>query len=376
MSIRILLLFAALALSALARAQGTPVAPEIAARAFVLLDHGSGQVLAERKADERVEPASLTKIMTAYLAFAALRDRTLDAGQTLTISQRAWKSTGSRMFIDPAKPVGVEELLRGMIIQSGNDASVALAEAIAGTEEAFAEKMNREAQRLGLKNTHFTNATGLPDPQHYTTARDMALLASAMIRDFPERYRLHAEKEYTHNRIRQPNRNRLLWLDPTVDGVKTGHTDAAGYCLVASSRRGPRRLISVVMGSASDQLRSQESLKLLNFGFQAYDTVVLYKAGQALSAMRVWKGDKRELRAGFANDFVLSLPKGQAARLKAELASRQPLIAPVAAGAQVGTLRLTLDGRSIGEYPVRALEGVPLAGWFGRVWDTIRLWFQ
>jgi len=373
---RLFLFLAALALSALAHAEGAPVAPEVAAKSWVLLDHGSGQVLAALKPDERVEPASLTKIMTAYLAFAALRDRTIAPQQTITISRRAWKSPGSRMFIDPARPVSIEELLHGMIIQSGNDASVALAEAIAGTEEALAERMNREAQRLGMKNSHFTNATGLPDPQHYTTARDMALLTSALVRDFPDRYRLHAQKEYTHNRIRQPNRNRLLWLDPTVDGVKTGHTDAAGYCLVASARRGPRRLISVVAGTASDQVRTQESLKLLNFGFQAYDTVVLYKAGQALSTMRVWKGEQPQVRAGFANDFVLSLPKGQASRLKAEFASLQPLIAPVAAGQPVGTLKLSLDGRPLGEYPVRALDAGPVAGLFGRMWDTIRLWLQ
>ncbi len=373
---RFLLFLAAFAFAALSQAEFAPQPPALAAKSWVLFDPGSGQVLAAANPDERVEPASLTKIMTAYVAFAALGQKTLSLQQTVSVSQRAWKASGSRMFIEPGKPVSVEQLLRGMIVQSGNDASIALAEAIAGSEDVFAQRMNVEAQRLGLKGTHFANATGLPDPQHYTTARDMATLSAALIRDFPADYALHAQKEYTYNGIRQANRNRLLWLDASVDGVKTGHTDAAGYCLVASAKRGSRRLISVVMGTASDQIRVQESLKLLNFGFQFYDTVVLYKAGQTVSTMRVWKGAQPALRAGFQHDFVLSLPKGQAARLKAEFASRQPLVAPVAPGQRVGTMRLTFEGRSIGEYPVVALDAVPVAGWFGRMWDTIRLWFE
>lgn len=373
---RFLLFVAAFAFAALSQAEFVPQPPALAAKSWVLFDPGSGQMLAAANPDERVEPASLTKIMTAYVAFGALGQKALTLQQTVNVSQRAWKASGSRMFIEPGKPVSVEQLLRGMIIQSGNDASIALAEAIAGSEDVFAQTMNREAQRLGLKGTHFANATGLPDPQHYTTARDMATLSAALIRDFPADYALHAQKEYTYNGIRQANRNRLLWLDASVDGIKTGHTDAAGYCLVASAKRGSRRLISVVMGAASDQIRVQESLKLLNFGFQFYDTVVLYKAGQTVSTMRVWKGAQPALRAGFQHDFVLSLPKGQAQRLKAEFASRQPLVAPVAPGQRVGTMKLTFEGRSIGEYPVVALDAVPVAGWFGRAWDTIRLWFE
>ena len=353
-----------------------PQAPTVAAKSWLLMDHGSGQVLASYNPDQRVEPASLTKLMTAYLAFAALRQKTLTLNQNVPVSERAWKTGGSRMFIDPKTPVTVEELLHGMIIQSGNDACVALAEAIAGSEEAFAQMMNREAQRLGLKNTHFTNATGLTDPQHYSTARDLALLAGALIRDFPDFYPIYSKKEYTYNRIAQPNRNRLLWLDPTVDGVKTGHTESAGYCLIASSKRPPRRLLSVVMGTASETVRAQESLKLLNYGFQFFDTVALYKKGEAVKQVRVWKGSQETVKAGFLDDFVLSLPKGQAERLKADLVSRQPLLAPVSQGSPIGTLKLSVDDKMVGEYPVVALENVAVAGFFGRLWDSVKLWLQ
>jgi D-alanyl-D-alanine carboxypeptidase (penicillin-binding protein 5/6) len=274
------------------------------------------------------------------------------------------------------KPVTVDELIHGVIIQSGNDACVALAELIAGSEELFAQMMNREAQRLGLTNTHFMNATGLPDPQHYTTARDLSVLAAAIIRDFPEYYPIYSQKEYTYNRITQANRNRLLYLDPTVDGMKTGHTDSAGYCLVATAKRGPRRLLSVVLGTASDNLRAQESHKLLNFGFQFYDTVQLYRKDQAVSQFRVWKGSQNTVKAGFPYDFTLSLPRGLSSHLKASLVSQQPLVAPIAQGARIGTLKLTLDDKPWADYPIQALEPVPVAGFFGRMWDTIRLWLQ
>jgi len=372
---RSVLFFLALIATGLSHGQ-TPQPPTVAAKSWLLHDYASGQVLAAYGPDERAEPASLTKLMTAYLTFAALKQKTLTLEQTVPVSPRAWKTFGSRMFIEPNNPPTVEQLLRGMIIQSGNDACVALAEAIAGSEEAFAQLMNREAQRLGLKNTRFTNATGLSDPQHYTTARDMALLAAAMIRDFPEFYPMYSEKEYTYNRIKQANRNRLLWLDPTVDGVKTGHTETAGYCLVASSRRGPRRLVSVVMGTASEAVRAQESLKLLNFGFQFYETVELYKKNQAISELKLWKGTQPLVKAGFQEDLVLSLPKGQAEKIKAEFLSQQPLFAPLSLGQRVGTLKLSADGKPIGEYPVVVLQAVPAAGFFGRTWDTIRLWFQ
>jgi D-alanyl-D-alanine carboxypeptidase (penicillin-binding protein 5/6) len=280
------------------------------------------------------------------------------------------------MFIEPNKPVTVQELIRGVIVQSGNDACVALSELIAGSEEAFAALMNREAKRLGMTNTNFTNATGLPDPALYTTANDLALLASAIIRDFPDYFGLYSMKEYTYNNIKQPNRNRLLWMDGTVDGMKTGHTSAAGYCLVSTALRGPRRLISVVLGASSDTVRAQESLKLLNFGFQFFDTVKLYSADQALSQFRVWKGQENEVAAGFTSDFVLSLPKGQADKIEATLESMQPVLAPLQKGQEIGTLKLSVDGKVLGEYPVVALQDVPVAGFFGRFWDALVLWIK
>jgi len=314
--------------------------------------------------------------MTAYLTFSALKAGTITPDQVVPVSERAWRMGGSRMFIEPNKPVTVNELLHGIIVQSGNDACVAISELIAGSEEAFTVLMNREAQRLGMNNTHFANSTGLPDPQLYTTARDLALLASAIVRDFPEYYTLYSTREYTYNNITQPNRNRLLWLDPTVDGMKTGHTSTAGYCLVSTAERGPRRLISVVLGAASDNVRAQESLKLLNFGFQFYDTVKLYAANEALSQFRVWKGAANEVGVGFTNDFVMSLPKGQADKIQVELASEQPLVAPLQQGQAVGTLKLNLEGRLLGEYPVVALQDVPVAGFFGRLWDALVMWIK
>jgi len=367
----VVLLFATLT----AQAQ-VPPPPALAANAWMLLDVGTNQPLVEQEADKRIEPASLTKLMTAYLVFGALEAKTLTLDQIVPVSEKAWKMGGSRMFIEPRHQVTVDELLHGMIIQSGNDASVALAELVAGSEEAFAVLMNREAERLGMKNTHFTNATGLPDEQHYTTARDLAQLAKAIISTFPEFYNLYSQKEYTYNKITQPNRNRLLWLDETVDGMKTGHTDAAGYCLVSSAKRGPRRLISVVLGTESDAMRTQESLKLLNFGFRFYDTVRLYEAGKAVSSFRVWQGENDQVNVGFDKDFILSVPKGQADKLQVTLNSQQPLEAPVRKGQAVGQMTLTLDGKTIGTYPVTALEDVPLAGWFGRTWDSLQLWIK
>ena len=373
---RFLAFLALCCLSVLARAQTLPQAPTIAAKSWLLLDYATGQALASYNPDDRVEPASLTKLMTAYVVLGALKEGRLKPDQALPVSERAWKTPGSRMFIEPRKPVTVDELLRGMIVQSGNDACIALAEAVAGSEEAFAQMMNREAQRLGLKATRFANATGLPDPQHYSTALDLGALAAALIRDYPEHYPLYALREYTYNRITQANRNRLLWLDPAVDGVKTGHTENAGYCLVASAKRGPRRLLSVVMGAASDGMRTQESQKLLNFGFQFFDSVKLYGKDQEVSRLRVWKGAQNTVRAGFLEDFTLSLPKGMAENLKASLVSQQPLLAPVLKGQRIATLKLSLDDRPYGEYPVVALETVPVAGMIGRAWDAMRLWFE
>jgi D-alanyl-D-alanine carboxypeptidase (penicillin-binding protein 5/6) len=279
------------------------------------------------------------------------------------------------MFIEPRRPVSVEELIRGVVVQSGNDACIALAEAVAGTEEAFVQMMNREAERLGMKGTRFMNASGLPDPQHYSTAQDLYLLTAALIRDFPAEYaQYYSQKAYRYNNITQPNRNRLLWLDPSVDGVKTGHTEAAGYCLVASSRRGGRRLLSVLLGATSESGRAQESQKLLNWGFQFFDSVKLYGAGETVKSLEVWKGAADAVKVGVKGDLYLSVPKGEADQLKAELVSQQPLVAPLASGQRVGTLRVSLEDKPYGEYPLVALEAVGQAGFFGRAWDTLRLW--
>ncbi|MDX9707099.1 MAG: D-alanyl-D-alanine carboxypeptidase family protein [Azospira sp.] len=358
-------------------AQQTPVPPALAAKSWLLIESGSGQVLASQAEDERLEPASLTKLMTAYLTFAAIRQGTLKLDQSVPVSEKAWRTGGSKMFIRVGTQVTVEDLIKGMIVQSGNDACIALAEAVAGSEENFAQMMNREARRLGMGATHFRNATGLPDPEHYTTARDLATLAGALIRDFPEEYaRYYGIKEFRYNNISQPNRNRLLWLDPTVDGMKTGYTEAAGYCLIASAKRGPRRLLSVVLGTASDAVRAQESLKLLNFGYLSYDAVQLYASEQAVSHLKVWKGGASTVKAGFTEDFILAVPKGFAQKVQADLVSKQPLIAPVSAGQTVGTMRVSVDGKFFGEYPVVALEGVPQAGALGRAIDSVRLLFN
>ena len=341
-----LFLLSLILLPTLAFSQQLPMSPALAAKSWLLIEAGTGQQLAAQAADERLEPASLTKLMTAYLTFSALKQRTISLDQSIIVSEKAWRAPGSRMFIRVNTAVKIEDLIKGMIVQSGNDACVALAEAVAGSEENFAQMMNREAARLGMKSSHFMNATGLPDTQHYTTARDLATLTAALIRDFPEPYaKYYSLKEFRYNAITQPNRNRLLWLDPTVDGVKTGHTDAAGYCLISSAKRGPRRLISVVLGTASDSVRAQESLKLINFGFQFFDAVPLYNANQPVSSLKVWKGGASTVKAGFTSDFVLAVPKGMSNRVKAEMVSRQPLLAPVSAGQPVGTMRVTVDGR-------------------------------
>jgi D-alanyl-D-alanine carboxypeptidase (penicillin-binding protein 5/6) len=357
-----------------AQSAGTP--PVIAAKSYLLLDFHSRQTLASQRADERFEPASLTKLMTAYLTFGALKQKKIQPGQTVPVSERAWKAEGSRMFIEPRKAVSVDELIRGMIVQSGNDACVALAELIAGSEEAFAQLMNQEAQRLGMKNTSFMNSTGLPNAQHYSTAFDLALLASAIIRDFPEYHPLYSMKEFRYNNITQANRNRLLWSDPTVDGMKTGYTENAGYCLITSAKRGERRLLTVVLGTSSETARAAESQKLLNYGFQFYDSVKLYDANQAVATLPLWKGSGNSVKAGFVNDMYVSIPKGQADKLKAQLESQQPLVAPIAAGQKLGVMKLTLDGKPYAEIPVVALDNVALAGIFGRGWDSIRLLFK
>ncbi|WP_374278826.1 D-alanyl-D-alanine carboxypeptidase family protein [Azonexus sp.] len=369
-------LAAALAGAASAFAQQAPVPPSLAAKSWLLLEMGSGQLLTAEKADERLEPASLTKLMTAYLTFSALHKKTLALEQPLPVSARAWKTGGSKMFVRVDTQVPVEDLIKGMIVQSGNDACVTLAEGIAGSEENFAQMMNREAERLGMKNSHFMNSTGLPDPNHYTTARDLALLAGALIRDFPEEYRkYYSMKEYTYGGITQPNRNRLLFIDPTVDGVKTGHTEAAGYCLISSALRDKRRLLSVVLGTASDGARASESQKLLNWGYIAYDSVTIQAKEQPVAALRVWKGSQNSVKAGVQNDLSVAVPKGYADKVKSEFVEEPLLIAPIEAGQKLGALKVTIDGKPYGEYPVVALEKVELGNIFVRIFDTIRLWF-
>jgi D-alanyl-D-alanine carboxypeptidase (penicillin-binding protein 5/6) len=350
--------------------------PAIAAQSYLLVDIASGQGIVAVNADERREPASLTKLMTAYLTFAALRDKTIAPAQMVPVSTAAWHAEGSRMFIEPRKAVTVDELLRGMIVQSGNDAAIALAELVAGSEPAFAERMNAEAARLGLANTHFINATGLSHPQQNSTAGDLAQLAAAVIRDFPDFYPLYSLREYRYNNITQPNRNRLLWIDPYVDGMKTGHTDAAGWCLIASAKRGDRRLLAVVLGAASDAGRASDAQKLLNYGFQAFDTVQLYSSGQPVSNLRVWKGESRDVAAGFFTDQYLTLPKGKAGKLALSMTATEPLLAPVAKGQRLGTVKVALDGKAMAEFPLVALADVPIANIFSRAWDTIRLWLK
>ena len=374
------LLVVAVFLPALARAQQSllPPPPVLAAKSWQLYDYTSNQILVSVNSDERVEPASITKLMTAYLTFAALKQGQLSQDRIVTPSVKALGSQGeeSRMFLGQNKPVTVGELLRGLIVQSGNDAARVLAETIAGSEESFAELMNKEAQRLGMKNTHFVNASGLPQAQHYSTASDLTLLAAAIVRDFPEYYPIYSLREYQYNNIKQTNRNRLLWLDPYVDGMKTGHTESAGFCLVASAKRDKRRLIAVVLGAPSDNLRSSESQKLLNYGFQYFETVRLYQKNQAVAGIRTWKGTENKVNIGFRNDLYLTIPSGQLAQMKITMETLQPLIAPVSVGQKIGMLKLTLDGKPYAEFPLVALEAVSLANVFSRGWDNIRLLFQ
>jgi D-alanyl-D-alanine carboxypeptidase (penicillin-binding protein 5/6) len=379
-------LFAALAASVVlmsaAVAQTLP-APTIAAKSWILLDATSGQVIAAQDPGARIEPASLTKVMTAYVTFQALKDKKIDINQMVNVSVKAWKvdASSSKMFIDPATPVKINDLLYGLMVQSGNDAAVALAEAVAGDEAAFVVLMNREAERMGMKNSHFANPHGLPSPENYSTAQDLSTLAARVILDFPEFYKIDSVKSFTYNKITQPNRNRLLWLDPTVDGMKTGHTEAAGFCMIASAHRpngtaGERRLISVVLGTTSDSSRTQESQKLLNWGFQNFDTVKLYSKGQAIATPEVWKGAKASVKIGFANDMLVTVPKGVAAKMKPVLERRDPLVAPLALNAKVGTLKMMVDGKPLLTLPVVALEEVSQATIFGRAWDSLRLMFK
>jgi D-alanyl-D-alanine carboxypeptidase (penicillin-binding protein 5/6) len=371
------------ALSATAFAQ-TPQPPEVAARQYLLIDLSSNQVLAERDADSQADPASLTKLMTAYLAFNAVRDKKLALDQKLPVSARAWaerKGGGSLMFIDTTMTPTVDELLRGLIVQSGNDAAVVLAEAVSGSVENFVAAMNRQAQAWGLKNTQFKNVAGLTEAGHYSSARDVAIVAAHIINDHPAQYPIYSIRQYTFNNIKQDNRNMLLGRDPTVDGMKTGYTDAAGYCLVASAVRdvpgGKRRLLSVVMGTVSREARAGESQKLLNWGWQAWDAVRLFEAGKPVATVPVWKGEKKEAKLGAQGALFVTVPKGEGDKIRTTLERTDPLVAPLTAGQRVGSIKIaTAAGSAITSVPLVVQEAVPLAGFFGRAWDAVRLWIK
>src|SRR4051812_11812728 len=366
--------------------------PEVAAKSYIVLDLTTHQTLAERNADAQSDPASLTKLMTAYLVFQALRDKKLTLEQTLPVSKRAWgerKGGGSLMFIDTTMTPKVDELLRGMIVQSGNDASVALAEAVGGTVEEFVAMMNRQAQAFGLKDTAFKNVTGLTEAGHKSTARDLATIAARIIRDFPEYFPYYSIKEYKYNNISQPNRNLLLRRDPTVDGMKTGYTEAAGYCLLATAQRefpnlgpggngaGKRRLLAVVLNTTSMEARANEAQKLLNWGYQAFDTMRLFDDGKAIVSPPIWKGQSNEAKLGAAGGVFVSVPKGEGGKLQSKVERTDPLVAPLAKGQRVGTIKVsTVGGAPIVEVPLVALEPVAEAGFFGRTWDALRLWIK
>jgi D-alanyl-D-alanine carboxypeptidase (penicillin-binding protein 5/6) len=351
-----------------------PSAPQVDARAYILVDYRTDKTLASQNAVARMEPASLTKLMTAYLVFKELAAGKLKLDEMVTVSEHAWRSEGSRTFIELGKPVSVQDLILGMIVQSGNDATIALAERIAGTEETFAEMMNADAKSLGMVGTHFENSSGLPSPQHYTTARDMSLLAIAMIRDFPQYYKYYSVREFEHNGIKQQNRNGLLEKDPSVDGLKTGHTDSAGFCLVTSALRNGMRLISVVLGSSSMKARENASAALLNYGFTFYDTQLVARGGTALATSRVWKAALSPVQLGIKDDLYLTLQRGQT-DFKTAVDVQPRLIAPLAPDANVGSLRVLAGGQTLATVPLHPLKGVASGGWWRRLIDTIRLWF-
>lgn len=353
-------------------------APILAASSYVLYDNTSEQFLVQQNANVHVPPAQLTKLMTAYVVFGAIKQGKISLTQRLIPSAYATRmqTEEPRMFLSAGKAVTVEELLRGLIVQSANDAARVLAETLANHEMALADTMNSEAQRLGLKDTHFGNATGTPDAQHYSSAHDLALIAAALVRDFPQFYYVFSQREYEYNGINQFNRNRLLWLDPFVDGLATGHSDEEDFYLVASAKRDEHRLTSVVLGTATEKLRSSESQRLLNYGFQNFETIKLYSKEQTVSSKRIWKGTSKELNIGFRTDRYITIPKGQRDALKATLETRQPMLAPIDRGQQAGTLHLTLNGKPYLDLPVVALDDIPLANVFSRGVDNIRLLFQ
>lgn len=359
--------------AAWAAPQAIPAPPQLAATSYLLMDAASGQVLIEHNGDERLPPASLTKLMTAYVATLEIRRDQIKESDLVTVSEKAWRTGGSRMFIQVGTQVSVSDLLHGIIIQSGNDASVALAEHIAGSEEAFADMMNSTAQRLGMTNSHFMNATGLPSPEHYSSAHDMAKLARAIIYDDPAHYSIYAQKEFFWNNIKQPNRNLLLWRDKTVDGLKTGHTDEAGYCLVASAVRDGQRLISVVFGTNSEQARAAETQKLLTYGFRFFETQTFFKKDTELARAPVWKGESREVKAGLARDLTMTVPRGQLKQLTTTTALEPQLMAPIQQGDVIGKVEVKLGEQVLQTTDLIALETVEEGGLFRRLWDSIRL---
>jgi D-alanyl-D-alanine carboxypeptidase (penicillin-binding protein 5/6) len=348
----------------------TPAAPSVAASSYLLMDFNSGRVLAEKDPDKRVAPASLTKIMTVYVVFRELKAGHLALDEKVTISQNAWETGGSKMFVEVNKQVPIEDLLQGVVIQSGNDASVALAEHVAGSEQTFATMMNEQAARLGMTNTHFENSMGLPTENHYSSARDLATLAQALIKEFPEYYRWDSQKEFTYNGITQQNRNQLLWRDPSVDGIKTGFTDDAGYCMVASAKREDMRLISVVMGTASANARANESQSLLNYGFRFFETHRLYEGGKALTEAKVRKGETSKLQVGLAEDVYVTAPRKHFSELKAETQLDKAILAPLNKGDAVGNLVVTLEGETIASKPLVAMDAIAQGGLFRRLYDA------
>ncbi len=384
-----LLLAFAVALCMSAAAQ-TPQAPEIAARSYLLFDVTANQLLAEKDIDVPVEPASLTKLMTAYLVFEALRSKKIDLKQTVPVSERAWKMPGSRMFIDPKMKVPVEDLLKGMIVQSGNDATMALAEGVGGTAERFVQLMNEQSRLLGMKSTSYKNPEGLTEAGHTTTARDLSILATRLMRDFPDYVGYYAIKKYRYEGTpvaNDSNRNLLLFRDPSVDGLKTGHTEAAGYCLIATARRdfsglgaagavGSRRLLSIVLGATSENSRANESQKLLNWGYTAFEAVKLFDANQTVVSPAVWKGKNPVVNLGHPQAIVVAVPAGTAGKLKTQVVRPEPLVAPFANGQQVATLKIFNGEQTVIEVPLVALQGVEQAGLLGRAWDALRLWLR
>ncbi|MFT7672898.1 MAG: D-alanyl-D-alanine carboxypeptidase (penicillin-binding protein 5/6) [Gammaproteobacteria bacterium] len=359
-----------------AAAKPVPNPPELNASSYYLVDFDSGRVLAEKNADKRVEPASITKLMTAYLVDKAIQAGDLLLEETVTISEKAWRMKGSKMFVEVGKQVSVEDLMKGLIIQSGNDASVALAEHIAGTEEAFAGYMNHQAKVLGMNNTQFVNATGWPHENHYSTARDIAILAQAMIRDFPTSYQLYKVREYTYNNIRQYNRNRLLWRDDSVDGVKTGHTEAAGYCLVSSANRENMRLISVVLGALNDKSRNQSSQSLLNYGFRFFKTHKLYQKNQTLKRSRIWYGEQEQINIGISQDIFITIPRGRYKELVANMEVDSEITAPIKQGQELGLMKIHLDDELLIEEPLVAIQSVSEGSLVDRALDSIKLLFK